>query len=379
MQLRSRTADVVGSEVGDGVGRGIKRQVVKVERVKEEGVGDIEDCLAGVEGGVVTPVKKRKGMKVETPDGKSGDGTPGGRKKKVKKEVMEPEGWKEIYELIKDFRSKNIAPVDEVGCGSLALKDSSPKTYRFQTLVALMLSSQTKDPITAAAVHRLQTQLPNGLTPQSVSTQSALDIQNIIHGVGFHVKKAVYLKKVADICLEKFGGDIPETVEGLMELPGVGPKMAYLAMQCGWGVSVGVGVDTHVHRISNRLGWVKSKEAEETREESWLPSTLWTEINPLLVGFGQTVCGGVSPSCGICPISYLCRKIGVKRSRSILQTPVKKVKVILDEMEAPVKLSWVGVEVKEEEEEVKEERGGKVKEEGGTDEEIGIGIVKVEE
>ncbi|KAJ3103112.1 DNA N-glycosylase and apurinic/apyrimidinic (AP) lyase [Phlyctochytrium planicorne] len=296
--------------------------------VKNELISDIEDVPADL---------KVEEEEVQVKSEKAGKGK--GKIPKQKAVRSEPQDWRKIYDLIKDHRKENAAPVDTMGCGGLASKNESPETYRFQTLVALMLSSQTKDPVTAAAVERLQTQLPGGLTIDSVSSAKESEIMNIIYGVGFHQKKSVFLKKAANICKEQYDGDIPPTVDELVKLPGVGPKMAYLAMQCAWNVNSGIGVDTHVHRISNRLGWVKSKDAEETREqlELWLPKELWTEINPLLVGFGQTMCGGVSPKCGSCPVAHLCSKIGVKRSRATIKKEIKaedvKMEDVKDEMD----------------------------------------------
>ncbi|CAG8513237.1 1066_t:CDS:2 [Funneliformis mosseae] len=116
--------------------------------------------------------------------------------------------------------------------------------------------------------------------------------------------------KVAKVCKEEYDNDIPDTVEGLMKLPGVGPKMAYLCMQVAWKQNQGIGVDVHVHRISNRLGWCKTEKVgpENTRQslESWLPRSLWREINPIFVGFGQTTCLPRYPKCSSCPVSDMC-------------------------------------------------------------------------
>ena len=117
--------------------------------------------------------------------------------------------------------------------------------------------------------------------------------------------------------MEEHDGDIPSTVEGLMALPGVGPKMAYLVMNVGWEVASGICVDVHVHRIAERLGWVpsvatgkdgtpkKNRTPEDTREclEGWLPRDEWIEINPLLVGHGQLTCTPRAPKCGECLLS----------------------------------------------------------------------------
>lgn len=126
-----------------------------------------------------------------------------------------------------------------------------------------------------------------------------------------------YLKQTAKILLEKYDGDIPSNLEELCALPGVGPKMAHLALQCAWKINSGIGVDTHVHRISQRLGWVKydlKKTPEQTRMEleEWLPREYWAPINPLLVGFGQTLCLPIGPKCDDCPARHLCPKRGTK-------------------------------------------------------------------
>jgi len=209
---------------------------------------------------------------------------------------------------IHEMRLKNKAPVDEMGCEALPGKDESPEAKRFQTLIALMLSSQTKDEVVSAAVKRLQAH-PDGLNLQSVQKMSPNELKELIYGVGFHNRKVEYIKKMADILKDKFEGDIPKNLKDLCSLPGVGPKMAHLAMQCAWGETVGIGVDVHVHRICGRLGWTnKASSPEDTRLqlESWLPKERWRPINLLLVGFGQTICKPVGPLCGECSVNKLC-------------------------------------------------------------------------
>lgn len=110
--------------------------------------------------------------------------------------------------------------------------------------------------------------------------------------------------------LAQYGGDIPKTIDGLCKLPGVGPKMAHICMQVAWGEVPGITVDTHVHRISNRIGWVQkpTKTAEQTRVqlESWLPKEEWTDINYILVGFGQEICTSLRPKCDGCLNRNIC-------------------------------------------------------------------------
>ncbi|KAG9296378.1 hypothetical protein G9A89_014970 [Geosiphon pyriformis] len=236
----------------------------------------------------------------------------------------EPSNWKEVLESLKKYRIGITAPVDTMGCERLADPVSeivTPQISRFQTLVALMLSSQTKDNVTAQAVHNLKERLPGGLTIQSVIDADKGLFDDCISKVGFHNQKTGYIKKTAVICKEKYNEDIPDTVEGLMSLPGVGPKMAYLCMQCAWEKNAGIGVDVHVHRISNRLGWCKTEKAgpEATRMalESWLPQEYWTEINALLVGFGQTKCFSRNPKCSECPVSSLCPSAVVTKKSAV--------------------------------------------------------------
>lgn len=123
-------------------------------------------------------------------------------------------------------------------------------------------------------------------------------------------RKVEYIKRTSVILLDKYNGDIPRTIKELCELPGVGPKMAHICMQIAWGEVSGIGVDTHVHRISNRLGWVRkqTKTPEETRNEleDWLPKPLWKEVNHLLVGFGQEICLPRFPKCSECLNKDIC-------------------------------------------------------------------------
>ncbi|RKP24740.1 DNA glycosylase [Syncephalis pseudoplumigaleata] len=215
-----------------------------------------------------------------------------------------PPNWTVVYNAIRAYRAQTIAPVDVVGCHILGDRCRGPKTFRFQTLVALMLSAQTKDQTTGQAMHRLR----DGFTAWTLATASVADIDRCIEKVGFHSRKARFIQEVAGICVAKYQGDIPDSLQGLLDLPGVGPKMSFLALQAAWGKNIGIGVDTHVHRISNRLGWVRTKQPEETRRvlETFVPREYWAAINPMLVGFGQTTCLPVAPRCPQCPVRDLC-------------------------------------------------------------------------
>uniref|UniRef100_F1L3X1 Endonuclease III homolog n=1 Tax=Ascaris suum TaxID=6253 RepID=F1L3X1_ASCSU len=222
--------------------------------------------------------------------------------------------WERHLERLQQMRESKDAPVDTMGCHMLGDVLASPQVYRFQILVSLMLSSQTKDQITAAAMQRLRSR---GCTVEGIIEMSELELQDLLIPVGFYKRKAIYLKKVADILSNKYGGDIPNTVEDLCSLPGVGPKMAHLAMQHAWGRIEGLGVDTHVHRIANRLGWVKTKTPEQTRValEELIPKERWAGLNKLLVGFGQQTCLPTLPKCSDCLNKDICPAIGVHKKR----------------------------------------------------------------
>lgn len=244
--------------------------------------------------------------------------------KKYTEDAPGPKGWREIYAMVKEMRSQIIAPVDTMGCERIPEKiritddqqDSSegvsPEVYRFQLLVALLLSSQTKDQVTSAAVEALRGGLHGkGLNVAAVRATPEPEIDALIQKVGFHRRKAGYLKRVADILHAQYDDDIPPSLEEIVALPGIGPKMGHLLVQRAWGKVEGIGVDVHVHRLSNQWGWSRSKTKREqedpqvtrVRLEEWLPRDLWVDINPALVGFGQTVCPARGPKCGECLIS----------------------------------------------------------------------------
>jgi len=255
----------------------------------------------------VPTINKRKHVEVEFENSKTNKRV--ADRKLLEKEIKkskEPEKWIEVWDIINQMRSTVQAPVDVVGCEALSLKEASdPKRYRLAALISLMLSSQTKDQMTAKAMKNLG---EYGLTIDRLLAIEDSALDKLIGCVGFHSKKTVYIKKTVKILREKYDDDIPPTLEEILELPGVGPKMGHLLMQVGWEKTVGIGVDVHVHRISNRLGWAKTKTPEKTREEleSWLPKEYWRPINVLLVGFGQVQCTPVNPECDTCLANHLC-------------------------------------------------------------------------
>ncbi|KJH50360.1 base excision DNA repair protein, HhH-GPD family [Dictyocaulus viviparus] len=232
-----------------------------------------------------------------------------------KKKICDIEDiWKLQLEKITEMRKGGDAPVDTMGCHKLADPLASPETFRFQVLLALMLSSQTKDEVTSAAMMRLRR---HGCNVDSMLDISIPDLEKLLHPVGFYKKKAVFIKKAAQILKEKHNSDVPDSLEGLCSLPGVGPKMAHLVLQIAWNKVDGIAVDTHVHRIVNRLGWMKTTTPESTRVrlQEMLPRSQWTTINPLLVGFGQKTCLPVGPKCNICLCQDICPTSTSKTSK----------------------------------------------------------------
>ncbi|KAG6867662.1 hypothetical protein C0993_012604 [Termitomyces sp. T159_Od127] len=262
-----------------------------------------------------------------------------------------PARWKETYDTIKQMRSRITAPVDTMGCDQAQSKETDPKNQRFATLISLMLSSQTKDEITNAAVSKLRAALGGSLSVDGLIAADDATISDAIGKVGFWRRKTEYIKKAAQQLRDEFDSDVPKTVDELCSLPGVGPKMAFLALQVAWNLNVGIGVDVHVHRITNRLGWHKppTKNPEETRLnlQSWLPTELHPDINHMLVGFGQVVCVPVGPRCDLCELSTkgLCPS-AQKPSKS----RTRKTVVLASEASTSRSLPKVDIEIEAEEE-----------------------------
>lgn len=183
----------------------------------------------------------------------------------------------------------------------------------FRLLVACVISLRTKDQVTAQAAARLFAVAPDAM---SLAQLPAERIAQLIYPAGFYRTKARQLKKLAHILVERWGGQVPASRGELLSLPGVGRKTANLVLGLGFGIPA-ICVDTHVHRIANRLGLVQTRRPEETETalEQVLPSEWWIPINDVLVTFGQEVCTPISPRCSRCPVSSRCPKIGVTRQR----------------------------------------------------------------
>eukprot|EP00514_Thraustochytrium_sp_LLF1b_P011523 CAMPEP_0184544970 /NCGR_PEP_ID=MMETSP0199_2-20130426/3979_1 /TAXON_ID=1112570 /ORGANISM="Thraustochytrium sp., Strain LLF1b" /LENGTH=340 /DNA_ID=CAMNT_0026939207 /DNA_START=107 /DNA_END=1129 /DNA_ORIENTATION=+ len=206
--------------------------------------------------------------------------------KTVTKPRKEPSKWRELLKLLVELRQERNAPVDSMGAEMLGEKGPN---FEFQTLIALMLSSQTKDQVVAETMRKLK---EHTLSVESIAKMKDEKLHELISKVGFHNNKTKYIKQSVQILQEKYGGKVPDTLEGLVELPGVGPKMALLVLLVAFDKKdAGIAIDTHVHRICNQLGWVSSKTPEQTRVqlESWLPKKEWHQINLVMVGVGQMI------------------------------------------------------------------------------------------
>lgn len=183
----------------------------------------------------------------------------------------------------------------------------------FWVLVSCVLSLRTKDGTTAEATARLR---KIAKTPAEMLRLSVPAIARAIYPVGFYKTKARHLRQICADLIGRFGGRVPDMIDDLLTLKGVGRKTANLVVTVGYG-KPGICVDTHVHRISNRWGYVKTKTPEETEKalRASLPRRHWITYNDLLVTFGQNLCKPVSPHCSICPLASFCPKIGVGKSR----------------------------------------------------------------
>jgi len=210
-----------------------------------------------------------------------------------------------VIELIAEtLKAKRLPIVSE-----LAEQKSTP----FQILISTLLSLRTKDEVTEVAARGL---FALASTPSEMLELSEDQIAAAIYPAGFYRKKSKTILHVCRDLVERYDSHVPDSIEELLKLKGVGRKTANLVVILGYG-GEGICVDTHVHRISNRLGYVMTKTPDETeyalREK--LPRKYWREYNTIMVAFGRNICRPVSPLCSWCPVSINCQKCGVTRSR----------------------------------------------------------------
>ncbi|OHE24369.1 MAG: endonuclease III [Syntrophobacterales bacterium RBG_19FT_COMBO_59_10] len=211
----------------------------------------------------------------------------------------------EVILLLEEELQKRELPI----VSQLARERCDP----FEILISTLLSLRTKDEVTAAASEKL---FALASTPQEMLRLTEEEIRQAIYPVGFYRNKAGTIRHVCRELIARFDARVPETLEELLTFKGVGRKTANLVVSLGFN-GLGLCVDTHVHRISNRMGYVRTKTPAETefalREK--LPAKHWSRFNTLLVAFGRNTCRPVSPLCSACPVSAHCDRVNVKKSR----------------------------------------------------------------
>jgi len=211
----------------------------------------------------------------------------------------------EVIDLLERELKKRELPI----VSQLALDRRDP----FEILISTLLSLRTKDEVTEAATRRL---FALATTPEEMLQLPLEAIRQAIFPTGFYRTKAVTIHGVCQALIDRFASRVPDSIEALLSLKGVGRKTANLVVALGYDKAA-ICVDTHVHRISNRLGYVRTKTPEETefalREK--LPPRYWLRYNTLLVAFGRNTCRPISPFCSACPLNSFCDRVGVSKSR----------------------------------------------------------------
>lgn len=191
----------------------------------------------------------------------------------------------------------------------IARRDRDP----FRILVSTILSLRTKDEVTEAASARL---FAIASTPRQLARVDIARIEKAIYPVGFYRTKARTLREVARRLEKEFAGEVPRTIDALLDFKGVGRKTAALVVSLGYGTPA-ICVDTHVHRIANRLGWIRTRTPDQTEQAlmKLVPRARWISVNEIMVGFGQRVCTPLSPHCSTCRLTRSCARVGVGKYR----------------------------------------------------------------
>lgn len=226
---------------------------------------------------------------------------------KVMKRRMGVNTVLKVLDILEEESKNWNAPV-------LTLVAERSKKDPYQILISTILSLRTKDEVTHRASKKL---FEVASTPYEMAKLSEEEISRLIYPVGFYRVKAKKILDISKILLERFNGKVPDRIDELLKLPGVGKKTANIVLNIAYGKPA-IAVDTHVHRISNRWGFVKTKNPHQTEKilKEKLPLERWSCYNDLLVAFGQTICKPVAPKCDRCPVAQYCPKIRVKKKSS---------------------------------------------------------------
>lgn len=242
---------------------------------------------------------------------------PGGESGAIMEKMKTKPGWFPYgKEEAVSVLSRIVAPVRKA-----VKKETDPSVTQiakstrspFRVLVSTVISARTKDEVTSEASRRL---FDIADTPEKMAKAGVDRMEKAIYPAGFYKVKARAIRNLSAMLLSDFEGKVPRTIEELVTLPGVGRKTANLVVSLGFGLPA-ICVDTHVHKVTNRIGVIRTKNPEETEYalREVLPVKHWIEINDLLVMYGKAVCTPVSPRCSACAISGLCRRAGVLKSR----------------------------------------------------------------
>jgi endonuclease III len=212
----------------------------------------------------------------------------------------------QVYEILSSEFTKHKMPVVDL----IKIQTNDP----FKVLIATILSARTRDETTSAVVEKLFDKIK---CIDDFNRYTSEQIEKMIYPVGFYHEKAKHLKKIPDIINSRFNGYIPQTVDELVELPGVGRKTANLVVAIAFNKQA-ICVDIHVHRITNRIGYVSTKSPYETEKvlRKHLPEKYWITFNACFVSFGQNLCKPVNPKCNMCPIYQFCSRRNVKTKHS---------------------------------------------------------------
>ena len=221
--------------------------------------------------------------------------------------------------MILKYNNKNISKVMDILLKRY-LKQRQPtlrrtSSYRtpFQILIACLISLRTKDANTEKVSANLF-KIAN--TPEKLARINIKKLEKLVYSSGYYRKKARTIKYVSKEILLRFNGKVPKNKEDLLSLKGIGQKTANIVLAFAYGKDF-IPIDTHCHRIPNRLGWIKTKNADETEKDitKILSKRYWKEFNTIIILFGQNICLPISPKCSICPVKKYCKRIGVKKSR----------------------------------------------------------------
>jgi endonuclease III len=216
------------------------------------------------------------------------------------------------------MKSKTMEPIMKIlekkfPASTTTLNNMRGKSDAFKILISCLLSLRARDETTEIVSKNL---FKVADTPEKIIKLPTPKLKKIIFKSGHYNKKAIALKSVSKELIKNFEGKVPKTYPELISIKHIGPKTANIVLSFAFNQSV-IPVDTHCHRVPNRIGWVKTKTAEQTEKEliKILPKKYYKEFNSIFVQFGRTICTPISPKCSICPINKYCNKIDVKKFR----------------------------------------------------------------